>query len=145
MISMISMISMIASLAEELDALVDLPPLRLLLWFSFSIGLVWSLAVGLPLGIRIAWQLGLDPRRRLVLASSLSRASSGGSSLMHSAPWPASRRSQSRTARCGSSAETHRVSRSRLRRHASWMRWLIGSAPPSSSEPTGGLGRPIRR
>ena len=70
---MISMISMIASLAEELDALVDLPPLRLLLWFSFSIGLVWSLAVGLPLGIRIAWQLGLDPRRRLVLASSLSR------------------------------------------------------------------------
>ncbi len=68
------MLAMIAgSLVDERNALLTLAPLRLLLWFVVLAGVVWLLAVGVPFAVRIAWQLGIDPRRRLFRASSLAR------------------------------------------------------------------------
>jgi len=61
-----------AMLAER-DALLTLAPLGLLLWFVVLAGIVWLLAVGAPFAVRVAWQLGVDPRRRLHLASSFTR------------------------------------------------------------------------
>lgn len=61
------------SLIDERNALLALAPLRLLLWFAVLAGVVWVLAVGVPFAVRITWQLGVDPRRRLFLASSLAR------------------------------------------------------------------------
>lgn len=61
------------TLSEELEALAALTPLGVALWLLLLGALVWSLAVGLPLALRIAWQLGLDPRRRLTLVSNAAR------------------------------------------------------------------------
>jgi len=61
------------SLTDERDALLALAPLPLLLWFAMLAGIVWLLAVGVPFAVRIAWQLGVDPRRRLFLASNIAR------------------------------------------------------------------------
>jgi small-conductance mechanosensitive channel len=64
----------LSTLAEQLDALlVEVAPLRLLLWFVLVGVIVWALAVGVPLAARIAWQLGLGSRRRLAIASSAGR------------------------------------------------------------------------
>lgn len=61
------------TLLDELDALIELAPLRLLLWLALVGALVWVLAVAIPLAIRIAWQLGIDARRRLTIASTFAR------------------------------------------------------------------------
>lgn len=61
------------TLTEELEELAALAPLGLLVWLLVLGALVWLLAVGLPLALRIAWQLGLDPRRRLRLVSNVAR------------------------------------------------------------------------
>jgi hypothetical protein len=61
------------ALLVELDVLLEIAPLRLLLWFALVGALVWLLAVAIPLAIRIAWQLGIDGRRRLAIAITLAR------------------------------------------------------------------------
>jgi hypothetical protein len=70
---MLTSMMFVGTLGEELDALLEIVPLRLLVWFVLVAGLVWLLAVAIPLGIRIAWQLGLDPRRRLAIVRTLAR------------------------------------------------------------------------
>lgn len=60
-------------LLDELQALLEIAPLRLLLWFALVGVLVWLLAVAIPIAVRIAWQLGIDARRRLTIASTLAR------------------------------------------------------------------------
>lgn len=67
------MIVFVGTLGEELDALLEIAALRLLLWLALVAGLVWLLAVVIPLGIRIAWQLGIDSRRRLAIVRTLAR------------------------------------------------------------------------
>lgn len=60
-------------LLQEFDALRELSPLGLGLWMSVLLLLAWLLAWGGPALVRMAWRVGLDPRRRLGLLSSAVR------------------------------------------------------------------------
>lgn len=58
---------------DELEALRQLALLRVLVRLALVAALTWVLALGLPLAVRIAWQLGIDPRRRLAHMRAASR------------------------------------------------------------------------
>ncbi len=62
-------------LAAELATLLELTSIGLLVWFVLLVVIVWALGVLVPLGIHVAWRLGLDGERRLTFAASLARIS----------------------------------------------------------------------
>ena len=62
--------SLDARLLSEFDALRELSPLALVIWYAFVLAAAWALAAGGPGAVRMAWRLGLDPRRRLGLLAS---------------------------------------------------------------------------
>jgi small-conductance mechanosensitive channel len=60
-------------LLQEFDALLEISPLGLGLWLALLLLLAWLLAWAGPASVRMAWRLGIDPRRRLGLLSSALR------------------------------------------------------------------------
>lgn len=57
-------------LLQEFDALRDVSPLGLGMWLTLLLLLAWLLAWAGPALVRMAWRLGIDPRRRLAWLSS---------------------------------------------------------------------------
>lgn len=62
-----------ARLLAGFDALGEISPLALLVWLLFVLAVALGLAWGGPALVRMAWHLGLDPRRRLGLVASALR------------------------------------------------------------------------
>jgi small-conductance mechanosensitive channel len=60
-------------LLQDFDALLEISPLGLGLWLALLLFVAWLSAWGGPAGVRTAWRLGMDPRRRLGLLSSAMR------------------------------------------------------------------------
>jgi hypothetical protein len=59
-----------ARLLQDFDALREISPLGFGIGFALLLFVAWLLAWAGPAGVRTAWRLGLDPRRRLGLLSS---------------------------------------------------------------------------
>jgi hypothetical protein len=62
-----------ARLLADFDALAGLSPIGLLVGLALVLAIAWLLAAGGPALVRVAWRLGLDPRRRLGFLASATR------------------------------------------------------------------------